>query len=135
MSPPVTERFRRAGRFVAAALNGLGLVRRGRHAAAVSVREAAGQVGRLLWDHVLIVFLGGMAAAGWVLLPVGLVLLALSLMRETVDRGLVGGLLLCAAGLLYLVISIGAVFLLTHSAVDRMERKAERLARQVHGED
>jgi drug/metabolite transporter (DMT)-like permease len=88
-----------------------------------------------LWCYIRLVFLIGMTTAGLVLLPLGLLLLGHFLLRESIDRSLIGGLLLAAIGLLYLVLPLVAIRTVTQAALDGIQRQADRLAEQIQGHE
>jgi hypothetical protein len=76
-----------------------------------------------------------MTTAGLVLIPVAMLLLGHGLLRDPVDRCVVGGLLLGAAGLFYLVAPLVIVGVATRWALNRTRRRAERLASRIQGQD
>lgn len=133
MSSPLWERLWGLGQVVTAGLRGLGFVQQRRVALAARVRRLPEKAHATYGGLVGLLFLMGMASAGLVLLPVGLFLLAHSVLRETVDRALVGGLVLCGTGLLYLLLPAVVTHLVGQFLLRRLQRRADRLADRIQG--
>jgi|GEM_PF-2608317 len=133
MSSPLWERLWGLGRVISAGLRRLGLIQQRRRDLAARVRRLPEKAYAAYGGLVGLLFLMGMATAGLVLLPVGVFLLADSLLKETVDRALLGGLVLCGTGFLYLLVPAVATYLAGQSLVRRLQRRADRLADRIQG--
>jgi hypothetical protein len=135
MSSPLWQRLSGIGQGLGTVLSGLGVVRRGRQALAGGIRGSTEHLRTAVWGYIGLLLLLGMTTAGLVLLPVGLLLLGRSLLRESADQVLVGGLFLCLVGLFYVLGPLVVVRIVAGSALDRLQRRAERLAAQVEGHE
>lgn len=133
MNSSLRERLWSLAQTALAGLRGLGFLQQRRRGLAASVRQVPGKAHSAYLALVGLLFLVGMTSAGLVLLPVGVFLLADSLLRESVDRALLGGLVLCGTGLFYLFVPAAIVHLAGQALQRRLQRQAERLAERIAG--
>ncbi len=59
----------------------------------------------------IILFFVVLAGSGFLLLPIGLILIATQLVAENIDKVTLIGSLLCATGILYIIIAVLAIYL------------------------
>ena len=116
-----------------ALVQGTAAVKRGRLAVADTVRQTVPNLRHGFSVYCGLLVLLGMVTAGFVVLPMGLVLLAQGLLRDSVDHHLVGGLLLCLVGLLYLVGPVLVIQAVSHFLFGRLQRRVDGLADRVEG--
>jgi len=114
--------------------SGLSAVQRGREAAAEGVRKAALGIRSGFVYYCGLLALLGMVTAGFVILPLGLLLVSQGLLRESVDRELAGGLILLVVGLFYLVGPLLFIYVISRHVLGRLQRQAERLADRLEGQ-
>lgn len=118
---------------VGALARGRAAVQRGRTATAARIRKIVPGIRHVFVFYCGLLVLLGMITAGLVVLPVGLVLLLQGLLRDSVDRNVVGGMLLCLVGLFYLVAPVLIIHTLTHYVSGRWQRYADSLADRLEG--
>lgn len=114
-------------------VRGLGVVQRGRTAAADGMRQVVPTMREAFAAYCGLLVLLGMITAGLVVLPLGLLLLVQGLFQDSVDRQVAGGVALCLVGLFYLVVPVLVIHLTSRLIFGRLQRKVERLADRVEG--
>lgn len=114
-------------------VQGTAAVKRGRLAVADTVRSTVPGIRHGLSFYCGLLVLLGMVTAGFVVLPMGLVLLAQGLLRDSVDHNVVGGFGLCLVGLFYLVGPVLVIKAVSHLLLARLQRRVDSLADRVEG--
>lgn len=119
---------------VAGALVGwLAIVQRGRTAVADRIRQITPGVRQFFGAYCALLVLLGMITAGFVLLPVGLVLLVQGLLHDSLDRSVVAGLALGLVGLFYLVAPVLVIQVASRLTLGRLKRHVDDVASRVEG--
>jgi hypothetical protein len=111
----------------------VGVVQRGRLAAAAGLRQIVPGVRDGFAVYCWLLVLLGMVTAGFVILPLGLLLLCQGLVQDAADRNALGGLALCLVGLFYLVVPLLVIQVAARLIMRRLQRNVERLADRVEG--
>ncbi|NLF18722.1 MAG: hypothetical protein GX595_15930 [Lentisphaerae bacterium] len=114
-------------------VGGLSTVQHGRVVAADGLRKVAGGARTGFACYWGLLTLLGMVGAGFVILPLGVVLIGQGLLQDPVDRALVGGAFLVAVGLSYVVGPMLCIYVLSRYALGRFQRQAEHFADRVEG--
>jgi hypothetical protein len=118
---------------LASLVRGLAVVQRGRTAAADNIRQIVPGIRDGFAAYCGLLVLLGMITAGFVLLPLGLLLLILGLLHDSADRNLVGGVALSLVALFYLVGPVLLIQVASRLAFGRLQRRANQLADRVEG--
>lgn len=119
--------------FASRLINGMSAVQHGRETAAEGVRRAAVNVRSGFAYYCGLLLLIGMVGAGFVILPLGLLLVSQGLLRDSVDRELAGGLVLLVVGLFYLVGPLLFIYAMSRHVLGRVQSQAERWADRIEG--
>ena len=114
-------------------VGGLSTVQHGRVVAADGLRKVAGGARTGFACYWGLLTLLGMVGAGFVVLPMGVVLMGQGLLQDPVDRALVGGAFLVAVGLFYVVVPMLCIYVLSRYALGRFQRQTEHFADRVEG--
>ena len=128
------ERLSAIGHGVNSLLRTAELVQRARRSLAGSVREVADAARSAAGAYLSMLVLLGMVTAGFVLLPLGLLLLGHRLVSEAADKPLVAGIILSLVGLFYLVAPLAVLRAVSNALCDRFQHKADRLAERIEGQ-
>jgi hypothetical protein len=121
------------GRLLGGLVRGVGFVGRGRKAIADGVRQGARGAQAACLGYCGLLIMIGLVTAGFVLTPVGLMLLAHGLLRESVDKTLLGGVFLCLLGGFYVFGPLAILGLVGGPMLARLRDQAEVLAHRIEG--
>jgi hypothetical protein len=133
MSSSFWGRLPALAKVVPTLVRGLGVVQRGRTAAADGIRQIVPGVRDGFAAYCGLLVLLGMITAGFVVLPLGFLLLVQGLLRNPVDRTVLGGLGLCLVGLFYLVGPMVVIQVVSRLTLRRLQRRFDHLADRVEG--
>jgi hypothetical protein len=133
MSSSFWSRLTGFSRVAETILSRVGVVQRTRAAAADGIRQVVPGVreGFALYFGLLVLL--GMVTAGFVLLPVGLVLLLQGLLPNLSAQYVVGGVALSLVGLFYLVGPLLLIQVASRLVLTRLQRRVDLLADRVEG--
>jgi len=110
-------------------------LQRGRAAAAARLRQLVPGLKVGFAGYCVLLVLLGMVTAGFVIFPLGILLLLHGLVRDSLDRSLLGGLVLSLVGLFYLVGPILVIQVVSRVVFGRLGQHTERLADRLAGKD
>ena len=131
MSSPWFGRLSALALGLGALFRGMGAVQKVRKAAADNLRQIVPGMSHAFVSYCALLALLGMLTAGFVLLPVGLVLLLQGLLRDSADRNVVSGLVLGLVGLFYLVAPLLTLQVVSRLAFGRLRHHVEGLATRI----
>ena len=114
-------------------VGGLSTVQHGRVVAADGLRKVAGGARAGFACYWGLLTLLGMVGAGFVILPVGVLMIGQGLLQDPADRVLVGGAFLLAVGVFYVVGPMLCIYVLSRYALGRFQRQTEQFADRVEG--